>query len=94
MRDVIALGKQFFKKDSKRKLVPDYCAVGTLIEGPTDGYNGRLTSKERKRTIVEEVLAAENLSKFKSKYADIQGRKQSGRKGHYKRVIAKRKRRG
>ncbi|AEO58126.1 hypothetical protein MYCTH_101411 [Thermothelomyces thermophilus ATCC 42464] len=61
MRDVAAMGKQFFKKDTRRDLVPEYSQVGTIIAGATDGMNNRLTRKERKRTIVEEILAHDNV---------------------------------
>jgi hypothetical protein len=88
MRDVVAMGKQFFKKETRKDFVPEYCQVGTIIAGATDGANGRLTRKERKRTIVEEVLSGENLAKFKGKYQDIQEKKKSGKKGHYKKVVA------
>lgn len=95
MRDVVAMGKQFFKKDTRRDLIPEYCQVGTIIAGATDGISGRLTRKERKRTIVEEVLSGENLAKFKSKYHEIQEQKKSGRKGYYKQLVAgRRKRKG
>ncbi|KAK0738582.1 hypothetical protein B0T18DRAFT_441269 [Schizothecium vesticola] len=67
MRDVVAAGKQFFRKDNRKDSVPEYCQVGTIIAGATDGSNNRLTRKERKRTIVEEVLSTANTSKFKSK---------------------------
>lgn len=93
MRDVVAMGKQFFKKDSRKDFIPEYSQVGTIISGATDGASGRLTRKEKKRTIVEEVLSGENLAKFKSKYQDIQEQKKSGRKGHYKKVVAGRRRR-
>ncbi|KAK1756245.1 hypothetical protein QBC47DRAFT_298779 [Echria macrotheca] len=59
LRDVVAMGKQFFKKDTRKNFVPEYCQVGTIIAGATDGANNRLTRKERKQTIVEEVLAGE-----------------------------------
>ncbi|KAK4135489.1 tryptophanyl-tRNA synthetase [Trichocladium antarcticum] len=72
MRDVVAMGKQFFKKETRKDFVPEYSQVGTIIAGATDGANSRLTRKERKRTIVEEVLSGENLAKFKGKYQDIQ----------------------
>ncbi|AEO69004.1 uncharacterized protein THITE_2155551 [Thermothielavioides terrestris NRRL 8126] len=68
MRDVVAMGKQFFKKDSRKDFIPEYSQVGTIIAGATDGASGRLTRKERKRTIVEEVLSGENTNKFKSKF--------------------------
>lgn len=92
MRDVVAAGKQFFRKDNKKDSVPEYCQVGTIIAGATDGSNNRLTRKERKRTIVEEVLSTANTSKFKSKYQDIQEKKQSGGKVHYRKMLANRKR--
>ncbi|KAK4155199.1 hypothetical protein C8A00DRAFT_42164 [Chaetomidium leptoderma] len=60
MRDVAAMGKQFFKKDTRKDLVPEYSQVGTIIAGATDGVNSRLTRKEKKRTIVEEVLSGQN----------------------------------
>jgi tryptophanyl-tRNA synthetase len=116
MRSVISLGKQHFKKDSRRDMVPQ-CAwpnrlvplvrrtiantvnravsqVGRIIEGNTDGYQNRLSRKERKRTIVEEVLAGDTLDKFKSKYNTIQEHKMSGKKGHYKKLVARRRRNG
>ncbi|KXX78655.1 rRNA-processing protein fcf2 [Madurella mycetomatis] len=93
MRDVVAMGKQFFKKDSRKNFIPEYCQVGTIVAGATDGVNGRLTRKEKKRTIVEEVLSGENLAKFKNKYHDIQEQKMSGRKGYYKKLVAGRRKR-
>lgn len=93
MRDVAAMGKQFFKKDSRKDLVPEYSQVGTIIAGATDGVNNRLTRKERKQTIVEEILAGGNVTKLKSKYLDIQEKNQSGRKGHYKKLVAGRRKR-
>lgn len=92
MRDVVAMGKQFFKKDSRKDFVPEYCQVGTIIAGATDGVSSRLTRKERKRTIVEEVLSSDSVSKYKRKYHEIQEHKKSGRKGYYKKLMAARKR--
>ncbi|KAK4462492.1 Fcf2 pre-rRNA processing-domain-containing protein [Cladorrhinum samala] len=93
MRDVIAMGKQHFKKDNRKDFVPEYCQVGTIIAGAADGSSQRLTRKEKKRTIVEEVLSAENASKFKSKFHEIQEKKMSGKKGFYKKVVAGRRKR-
>ena len=93
MRDVVAMGKQFFKKDNKKDFIPEYSQVGTIIAGATDGANHRLTRKEQKRSIVEEVLAGEATAKFKSKYHQIQEKKQSGGKMHYRKMMAARKRR-
>lgn len=93
MRDVAAMGKQFFKKDARKDLIPEYSQVGTIIAGATDGVNSRLTRKEKKRTIVEEILSSENVGKLKSKYQDIQEKKRSGKKGHYKKLVAGRRKR-
>ncbi|KAI1393848.1 Fcf2-domain-containing protein [Hypoxylon trugodes] len=90
MRDVLD-SKRFYRKDSSRALVPQFSSVGTIIEGPTDFYTARLTKKERKRTLLEEVLESEDITrKFKSKYGQIQDVKTSGKKGHYKKMMEKR----
>ena len=66
--------------------------MGTIIEGPTEFYSARLSNKERKRTLVEEVLAGESATqRFKSKYKEIQAAKTSGKKGHYKNMKAQRR---
>lgn len=94
MREVLDT-KQHWRKDTRKDFIPKFSHVGTLIDGPLDAaHSSRLTKKQRKRTIVEEVLAsAESGSKFKTRYNEIQTRKMSGRKGYYKKLVAQRKRR-
>ena len=92
MRHVLSLGKQHWKKDTRKDPVPEFSQVGRIIEGNTDGSNARLTRKERKQTIVEEVLGGDSLDKFRTKYNVIQDRKTSGKKAHYKKLIARRRR--
>lgn len=83
--------KRFYKKDNSRAAVPEYSQVGTIVEGPTEYFSSRMTKKERKRTMLEEVLEGERESKkFKAKYNEIQTAKMSGRKGHYKKMMQKR----
>lgn len=66
--------------------------MGTVIEGPTEFYSGRIENKNRKQTFVEEVLAGEKESgRFKGKYEDIQGVKKSGKKGFYQGAQLKRR---
>lgn len=87
--------KKFFKKDSRKDFMPTFSQFGTLVEGPLEHHNGRLTRKERKRTLVEEVLATgESDGKFKDRYQKIQEKKMSGKKGHYKRLMAARRKKG
>lgn len=81
------------KKDTRKDPFPQYSQMGTLIEGPTEYYSGRLARKERKQTLVEEVLAShDSKSKFKTRYDKIQEKKTSGKKAHYKKVVARRNR--
>jgi Fcf2 pre-rRNA processing len=83
--------KRFYKNPGKFK-IPEYSQVGTLIEGPTEFFNARLTKKERKRTFVEEALAGEaETGRLKKKYEDIMEKKRSGRKEWYKAQRARRK---
>jgi hypothetical protein len=66
--------------------------VGTIIEGPAEFFSARLSNKDRKRTLVEEVLAGESATqRFKSKYKEIQAAKTSGKKAHYKKMTAQRR---
>ena len=90
MRNVLD-PKRHYKKDNGRSSVPTFSQVGTIVEGPTEFYSSRIPNKERKKTFVEEVLAAEDSTgRFKSKYSDIQLNKTSGRKAYYKKLKDKR----
>lgn len=83
--------KRFYKKDSSQFSVPEFSQIGTIIEGPTEYYTGRLQNKDRKKTFVEEVLAGEaETGRFKKKYNEIQSSKTSGKKAYYKALKAKR----
>lgn len=74
--------KRFYKKvDEPSK----YFAVGTIQEDPTEFFSNRLTKKERKSTLAEEVLSTRK-DYFKSKYRDIQKTKTSGRRKHQKKL--------
>lgn len=71
---------------------PEYSQEGSIVEGPTEFFSGRIENKQRKRTFVEEVLAGEQeTGRFKRKYGELQTRKSSGKKGFYKALKAKRK---
>lgn len=95
MRSVLDPHRHYKKDNSSKNHVPEYSQVGTIIEGPTEFFSGRLSNKDRKRTFVEEVLAGETAShKFKSKYQQIQEAKTSGKKAHYQKVQALRAKKG
>uniref|UniRef100_A0A8C0U3S8 Deoxynucleotidyltransferase terminal interacting protein 2 n=1 Tax=Cyanistes caeruleus TaxID=156563 RepID=A0A8C0U3S8_CYACU len=48
--------KHFYKKNDRDGL-PKYFQVGTVVDSPIDFYHSRIPKKQRKRTIVEELLA-------------------------------------
>ena len=81
-----------YKKDGGKMKPPEYSQVGTIVEGPTEFFSGRIENKKRKRTFVEEVLAGEQeTQRFKRKYGELQGKKTSGKKAFYKELKARRK---
>ncbi|XP_071389618.1 deoxynucleotidyltransferase terminal-interacting protein 2 [Centroberyx affinis] len=63
--------KRFYKKND-RDGFPKYFQVGTVVDNPADFYHSRIPKKERKRTMVEELLAdAEFRHNNKKKYQQI-----------------------
>ncbi|KAJ8279637.1 hypothetical protein COCON_G00067030 [Conger conger] len=63
--------KRFYKKND-RDGFPKYFQVGTVVDSPVDFYNSRVPKKQRKRTMVDELLAdAEFRNYNKKKYKQI-----------------------
>ena len=94
MRNVLDPHRHY-KKNTRRGKVPTFSQIGTVIEGPTEWYSGRINRKDRSKNFVEEEMRNEQeTGRFKSKYNEIQAAKTSGKRAHYKKVVAKRKRRG
>ncbi|KAI8973599.1 Fcf2 pre-rRNA processing-domain-containing protein [Mycotypha africana] len=82
--------KRHYKKMGKRS-DPKYFQIGTIVEGPTEFYSARLNKKERKQTIVDELLANEESKQYyKRKYSEVQEKSNSGGKKHFKKLKAKR----
>ncbi|XRM44546.1 dTDP-fucopyranose mutase [Aspergillus tubingensis] len=83
--------KRHYKKEGGKARPPQYSQVGTIIEGPTEFFSSRIAKRDRKKTFVEEALAAEQRNKrFEAKYKDIQSLKQSGKRSYYNNLRAKR----
>jgi hypothetical protein len=83
--------KRHYKKDNSKNDIPAFSHVGTVIEGATEFYSSRLNKKDRKQTILEEVISQEQDSgRFQRKYEDINRSKASGKKAFHKSVKAKR----
>ena len=83
------------QKKALRSAPPEYSRIGQVIGGPADFYSARLTRKERKQTIFEEVMSAHahDGDKLQGKYAGIQRNKTSGKKAFYQRVVSQRRNR-
>ncbi|CAH1984315.1 unnamed protein product [Acanthoscelides obtectus] len=73
--------KHFYKKNDL-KVLPKYFEMGKVMDSPLEFYSNRLTKKERKKTLVDELLADAEFHKYnKRKYKEIIEEKQ---KTHYK----------
>ncbi|OQD78693.1 hypothetical protein PENDEC_c001G04669 [Penicillium decumbens] len=85
--------KRHYKKENGKAKPPEFSQVGTIIQGPTEFFSGRIAKKDRKKTFVEETMTLERESRrFESKYRDIQETKKSGKKAFYNNLRAKRNR--
>ncbi|KAK9871297.1 hypothetical protein WA026_011566 [Henosepilachna vigintioctopunctata] len=73
--------KRFYKKNDN-KVLPKYFQIGKVMDSPLDYYSNRLTNKERKKTLVDELMADAQFKKYsKAKYVEIITERQ---KTHYK----------
>uniref|UniRef100_L7M7B0 Putative deoxynucleotidyltransferase terminal-interacting protein 2 n=1 Tax=Rhipicephalus pulchellus TaxID=72859 RepID=L7M7B0_RHIPC len=70
--------KRFYKKNDLKDL-PKYFQVGTVMDSPADFYHARVPKKDRKQTMVEELLADAEFRRFnKKKYSEAMARQQRG----------------
>ncbi|XP_038063837.1 deoxynucleotidyltransferase terminal-interacting protein 2-like isoform X2 [Patiria miniata] len=66
--------KRFYKHNDMTAM-PKFVQVGTVVESAADFYHSRIPKKQRKQTIVEELLAdAETRRYNKRKYLELQER--------------------
>lgn len=67
-----ALDPKHFYKKNDMQVLPKYFHIGKVVDTPLDFYNSRLTKKERKKTIVDELIADAEFAKYnKRKYKEI-----------------------
>lgn len=63
--------KQFYKKNDL-KVLPKYFQVGHVVDTPLDFYNNRNVRKNKKRTMVDELMANAEFQKFqKRKFKEV-----------------------
>ncbi|OVA09849.1 Fcf2 pre-rRNA processing [Macleaya cordata] len=81
LRSVMDPKRHYKKADMKSKELPKYFQaslrnVGTVIESASDFFSGRLTKKERKATLAEEILSDRTLGDYrKRKVREIEKQK-------------------
>lgn len=67
LRGVMDPKRHYKKGDTKLKSLPKYFQVGTVIEPASEFFTSRLTKKERKATIADELLADSNLHNYRKR---------------------------
>ncbi|XP_011846900.1 PREDICTED: deoxynucleotidyltransferase terminal-interacting protein 2 [Mandrillus leucophaeus] len=73
--------KRFYKKND-RDGFPKYFQIGTIVDNPADFYHSRIPKKQRKRTIVEELLADSEFRRYnRRKYLEIMAEKAANAAG-------------
>ncbi|CAM9206603.1 unnamed protein product [Ascophyllum nodosum] len=82
--------KRFYKSSDKAS---KFMQVGTVKESAAEFFSSRLTKKERKKTLVDELLVADETFRAyaKNQYKSIQTKKKAGGKAQYKDLMRKRK---
>ncbi|XP_047955648.1 rRNA-processing protein fcf2-like [Salvia hispanica] len=65
LRSVIDPKRHYKKGDSKT--LPKYFQVGTVIESTSEFFSGRLTKKERKATLADELLADSTFHQYRKR---------------------------
>ncbi|KAI5790201.1 Fcf2 pre-rRNA processing-domain-containing protein [Geopyxis carbonaria] len=79
-----------YRKDTSA--LPEFSQVGTIIEGKAEFHSARINRKDRKKTIVDEILAdGTNRDRFKRKYDELQKGKKSGKKEYYRKLQEQRR---
>ncbi|XP_059632037.1 rRNA-processing protein fcf2 [Cornus florida] len=79
LRSAMDPKRHYKKSDTKSKTLPKYFQVGTVIESASEFFTGRLTKKERKATLADELLSDPFLGDYrKRKVQEIEERNRPG----------------
>eukprot|EP00057_Strongylocentrotus_purpuratus_P033374 XP_791185.2 PREDICTED: deoxynucleotidyltransferase terminal-interacting protein 2 [Strongylocentrotus purpuratus] len=77
--------KRFYKSNDMAA-IPKFVQIGTVVDNPVDFYHSRVPKKQRKQTLVDELLADSDTRRYnKRKYMELQERFNSIPKGQKKR---------
>ncbi|KAI3512431.1 hypothetical protein L1887_19747 [Cichorium endivia] len=79
LRNVIDPKRHYKKGDSKLNTFPKYFQVGTVVEPLSEYFTSRLTKRERKATLADELLSDPSLKVYrKRKVREIEEKNQPG----------------
>ncbi|KAI9195971.1 hypothetical protein LWI28_019873 [Acer negundo] len=67
LRSVIDPKRHYKKGDSKSKTLSKYFQVGTVVESASDFFSSRLSKKERKATLADELLSDSKLGQYRKR---------------------------
>ncbi|KAK2646669.1 hypothetical protein Ddye_021864 [Dipteronia dyeriana] len=67
LRSVIDPKRHYKKGDSKSKTLSKYFQVGTVVESASDFFSSRLSKKERKATLADELLSDTKLGQYRKR---------------------------
>ncbi|CAO2837086.1 unnamed protein product [Amaranthus hypochondriacus] len=85
LRSVIDPKRHYKKSDAKSKTLPKYFQVGTIVESASDFFSARLTKKERKSSIADELLSDGSLAHYrKRKVREIEDQHRPGGNENWK----------
>nr|XP_054763462.1 deoxynucleotidyltransferase terminal-interacting protein 2-like [Lytechinus pictus] len=81
-----------FYKGNDMPAIPKFVQVGTVVDSPVDFYHSRVPKKQRKQTLVDELLADSDTRRYnKRKYIELQEKINSIPKGQKKHKFGKKK---
>ena len=86
MRNALDPSRHYKANDSNKP--PRYFQVGTVVAESADFYSSRIPRRQRKRTLVDELLASQDY--HRKKYLELQDKFMSGT-SRYKRINFKKK---
>ncbi|GAV60435.1 Fcf2 domain-containing protein [Cephalotus follicularis] len=79
LRSAIDPKRHYKKGDSKSKTLPKYFQVGTIVESAEEFFSNRLTKKERKAIIADELLSDSTFGQYrKRKVREIEEKSRPG----------------
>ncbi|KAK9669949.1 hypothetical protein RND81_13G166300 [Saponaria officinalis] len=94
VRNVMDPKRHYKKSNTKLETLPKYFQMGTVVEPASEYFSGRLTKKERKGSLADELLNDRFLSLYRSEFPtekaflrmmlrDIEGHYQISRSSSY-----------